>query len=123
MRATITLCFLFCSVAANAQTASHCMAVEFAKAAIEAHGSQWVETTPDQLQFLRGIYAMNPQTPAGMPYGDKAVLAKAPDASRGGVVFFIDGDRACTPMPVPKELVDMLTDVATGVISHEKGGT
>jgi hypothetical protein len=35
------------------------------------------------------------------------------------MVFFIDGDKACTPMAVPDELLSMMDDVATAKISHE----
>ena len=65
-----------------------------------ARNGKWIELTPEQWEFMRGIYAMNPETPAGLPYGDKAVLAQV-DGNSGGLVFFIDGDKACTPMPVP----------------------
>jgi hypothetical protein len=39
-----------------------------------------------------------------LPYGDKAVLARL-DKDAGGLVFFIDGDKACTPMRAPPELM------------------
>jgi hypothetical protein len=64
---------------------------------------------------------MNPLTPPGLPYGDKAVLAKV-EGSAGGLVFFIDGDKACTPMPVPDTLLSMMDDVATAKIPHEGSG-
>ncbi len=41
---------------------------------------------------------MNPITPPGLPYGDKAALATVEGHDGGGVVFFLDGNRACTPM-------------------------
>jgi hypothetical protein len=44
------------------------------------------------------------------------------DGNPGGLVFFIDGDRACTPMPVPKELLVMMDEVATAKINHEGSG-
>ena len=34
-------------------------------------------------------------------------------------MFFIDGDKACTPMAVPDELLAMMDEVATDKISHE----
>jgi hypothetical protein len=37
-------------------------------------------------------------------------------------VFFIDGDKACTPMPVPQTLLGMMDDVATAKINHEGSG-
>jgi hypothetical protein len=99
---------------------TRCVDVSVPKQAIAARNGKWIELTPDQWQFLRGIYAMNPQTPAGLPFGDKAVLAQV-EGNAGGLVFFIDGDKACTPMPVPHELLAMMHDVATATINHESG--
>jgi hypothetical protein len=98
-----------------------CVDISVPKKAIEARNGKWIELTPDQWQFLRGIYAMNPLTPPGLPYGDKAALAKV-DGNSGGLVFFIDGDRACTPMPVPDTLLSMMDDVAAAKINHEGSG-
>ena len=56
---------------------------------------------------------MNPLTPPGLPYGDKI------DGLSGGIVFFVDGNEACTPMPVPDELLAMMDDVATAKVNHE----
>jgi hypothetical protein len=106
---------------AYAVESSACVDVSVPKKAIEAHNGKWIELTPEQWEFLRGIYAMNPTTPPGLPYGDKAVLAKV-DGDSGGLVFFIDGTRACTPMPVPDSLLTMMDDVATAKISHEGSG-
>jgi hypothetical protein len=98
-----------------------CVDASVPKKVIEARKGKWIELTPDQWQFLRGIYAMNPLTPPGLPYGDKAVLAKV-EGDAGGLVFFIDGDKACTPMPVPDTLLSMMDDVATAKINHEGSG-
>ncbi|MGD0722799.1 MAG: hypothetical protein ABR970_17320 [Roseiarcus sp.] len=106
---------------AAAETSSRCVDVSVPKQAIIARNGRWIELTSEQWQFMRGIYAMNPQTPAGLPYGDKAVLAQV-EGNNGGMVFFIDGDKACTPMPVPVELITMMRDVATDTINHESGG-
>ncbi len=104
-----------------AAEAARCVDVSVPKKVIEAQKGKWIELTPDQWQFLRGIYAMNPLTPPGLPYGDKAALATV-EGNTGGMVFFIDGDRACTPMPVPKELLVMMDEVATAKITHEGSG-
>ena len=98
-----------------------CVDISVPKKVIEARKGKWIELTPDQWEFLRGIYAMNPLTPPGLPYGDKAVLAKV-DGDAGGLVFFIDGDKACTPMPVPDTLLSMMDDVATARFNHEGSG-
>jgi hypothetical protein len=94
-----------------------CRTIEEAKALAIANGSTaWIELNRDQWEFLRGIYILNPQTGAGFPSGDKAVLARIGD---GGVIFWIDGPNACTPMKAPKQLVDMIDQVGQGFISHE----
>jgi hypothetical protein len=100
---------------------THCVDVSVPKKAIEARNGKWIQLTADQWEFLRGIYAMNPLTPPGLPYGDKAALAKV-DGNDGGLIFFIDGDKACTPMPVPDKLLAMMDDVATAKINHEGNG-
>jgi hypothetical protein len=99
----------------------YCVDSTIPRQAIEARNGRWVELTSEQWQFLRGIYAMNPETPPGLPYGDKAVLAQV-DTSSGGLVFFIDGDKACTPMRAPPQLLALIQEVATGGINHEGGG-
>jgi hypothetical protein len=103
-----------------ARLPSLCVDISVPKNAITAHNGRWILLTHEQWEFLRGIYAMNPQTPAGLPYGDKAVLAQV-DGNDGGMIFFIDGEKACTPMPVPAEVVAMMRDVATETLNHEGG--
>ena len=98
-----------------------CIDVSVPRAAVAANDGRWSELTPDQWQFLRGIYAMNPQTPPGLPYGNKAALAQT-NGNAGGLVFFIDGDKACTPMAVPPELLAMIQDVASGKVNHQGVG-
>jgi hypothetical protein len=39
---------------------------------------------------------MSPVTLAGLPYGNKAVLTQV-EGNTGGLVLFIDGEKACTP--------------------------
>ena len=104
-----------------ADFSSRCVDIALPKDAITARNGKWIELTPEQWQFLRGIYVVNPETPAGLPYGNKAVLAQV-DGNAGGLVFFIDGDKACTPMAIPHELLAMVRDVATETINHETGG-
>ena len=106
---------------AGDSSAGYCVDASVPRKAIEARNGRWVQLTPDQWQFLRGIYAMNPETPPGLPYGDKAVLAEV-DSGASGLVFFIDGDKACTPMRAPPQLLALMQEVATGSINHEGAG-
>jgi hypothetical protein len=106
---------------ASAAETAQCVDVSVPKHAIESRNGKWIQLTAEQWEFLRGIYAMNPLTPPGLPYGDKAALAKV-DGNDGGLIFFIDGDKACTPMPVPDKLLAMMDDVATAKINHEGNG-
>jgi hypothetical protein len=91
------------------------------KAVVAARHSGWTELSDAQWEFLRGIYVMNPETPPGLPYGDHAALARF-DGSPGGIVFFIDNNKACTPMLAPAELVSAIDEVATHTIRHEGAG-
>ena len=100
---------------------SSCVDVSVPRQAIEARNGRWIELTSEQRQFLRGIYAMSPDTSPGLPYGDKAVLAQV-DSSSGAMVFFIDGDKTCTPMHAPPQLLALVEEVATGDINHEGAG-
>ena len=104
-----------------AEGAARCVDVSVPKHAAEARHGKWIVLTSDQWQFLRGIYAMNPDTPPGLPYGDKAVLAEV-ESNANGLVFFIDGDKACTPMRAPPQLLALMQEVATGSINHEGAG-
>jgi hypothetical protein len=45
-----------------------------APAATASQNGEVIELTSDQWQFLRGIYAMNPEAPPGLPHGDKAKM-------------------------------------------------
>jgi hypothetical protein len=98
-----------------------CADVAGPKAVVAAHHGRWTELSADQWQFMRGIYAMNPLTPDGLPYGDRAALAQF-EGIGGGIVFFIDGDKACTPMTAAPELLSLMKDVAAHTITHPQPG-
>ena len=89
------------------------------RAAVAAHNdSRWIELTPEQWQFARGLFVLNPNTPAGLPYGDKAELVQRA-GDKDGVVLFLDGDKGCTPMQMPAEAIDLMMRVGAGEIAHE----
>lgn len=114
MRIAILAFALVLSIApAFSQT---CVNEADAQAQVKEHSGTWTKMTPNQWQFLRGIYALNPETPPGLPPGDRAALA-----SRDGgdsIVFFIDEGQICEKMRAPKELTDLLDAVKSGKISH-----
>jgi hypothetical protein len=101
--------------------AEGCVDVSAPKGATIAQHGKWTELTPAQWQFLRGVFVVNPNTPPGLPYGDKAVLAQL-DGSSSGLVFFIDGQMACTPMVIPQALVTIVQDVAKTAVNHPGTG-
>jgi hypothetical protein len=87
-------------------------------AIVERDGGRWIALTDTQRAFAAGVYVLNPNTPAGLPFGDKAALARIP-GDGGGVIFFVDGDLACSPMPVPAALIEMLQHIGQGDVVHE----
>jgi hypothetical protein len=95
-----------------------CVDVSAPKAVVAARHGSWTVLNDAQWEFLRGIYVMNPETPPGLPYGDYAVLARF-DGNPGGIVFFIDDNKACTPMVAPAELVSVIDEVATRAVKHD----
>ena len=94
-----------------------CVDVSAPKRVIMARHGKWTDLTPAQWQFLRGVYIMNPNTPPGLPYGDRAVLAQL-EGNPGALVFFIDGQLACTPMAIPESLLSIVQSVATAGVNH-----
>jgi hypothetical protein len=108
-------------IALGDEFVNRCVDLSAVRTAMTAHNAKLIELTPDQWQFLRGIYAMSPETPPGLPYGDKALLAKI-DGDADGLVFFVDGDKACTPMHAPSALLSMMDEVAMGNINHQGAG-
>lgn len=118
MRIIAAIALACLATAAQAQTG--CIDIAGPKAAVESRGGKWILLTPDQFEFLRGVFVVNPMTPQGLPYGDRAAMAQV-DSNTGALVFFLDGDKACEPMPIPHELLEMLHDIAVGEIRHEGG--
>jgi hypothetical protein len=97
--------------------------VDFAalRAAISGDNGKLIELTPEQWQFLRGVYAMNLETPPGLPFGDEAVLAHV-DGEPDGLVFFVDGDKACAPMRAPHGLLSLMDQFAVGHSNRQGAG-
>jgi hypothetical protein len=102
---------------ASDESVGECVDVSTPKREIIAQHGKWTELTSAQWQFLRGVYVLNPNTPPGLPYGDKAVLVQV-DGRSGGLVLFIDGEMACTPMAIPQPLLGIVQGVATAAVNH-----
>jgi hypothetical protein len=105
----------------GAEFVNRCVHLAAVRVAITGHNGKLIELTPDQWQFLRGIYAMNLETPPGLPCGAEAVLAHV-DGEPDGLVFFVDGDEACTPMHAPRGLLSLMSQFAVGDINHQGAG-
>jgi hypothetical protein len=118
MRWILGSCLAALVSAAHAQTVPHsCGEVEAIKTDLGDKG-RWTVLTGDQWQFLRGISVLNPNSPNGLPYGDKAALLQVPD-HEGAMVVFLDGARACDAMLLPPPVVTMLMRVGAGDVEHE----
>jgi hypothetical protein len=108
-------------IAVGAEFANRFVDLATLRAATTGQNSKLIELTSDQWQFLRGIYAMNPEAPPGLPYGDKAVFTLGGGDSNG-LLFFVDGDKACTPMNAPPALLSLMDQVAVGDTNHRVAG-
>ena len=104
--------FLISLLISTANPADVCFdAPDFKKHAEETKSS-WVELDSDQRFFMIGFYLLDPNTPPGVPPGDKAVLLKK-DGVEGGMILFLDGSKACDPMPIKQELIDLMMHLNT----------
>jgi hypothetical protein len=97
-------------IAVGAEIANRSVDVATVQAAINGQDGKPIEITPDQWQFLRGVYAMNLEAPRGLPYGDNAVFAQDGGDS-DGQLFFIDGDKPCAAMHAPPALLSLMERV------------
>lgn len=97
----------------------YCEPVDVLKKTLVDHNSSWEDLSHTQWLFLAGIYSMDPSTPPGLPYGDRAVMSRMKGDVGGALIIFIDDNLACTPLPVPAILLKMMQDVEAGVIHHE----
>jgi hypothetical protein len=100
-------------IAVGAEIANPSVDVTTVRTAVNGQDGKPIEITPSQWQFLRGVYAMNPEAPSGLPYGDNVVLAQDSNDS-GGQLFFIDGDKPCAPMHAPPALLSLMERVTMG---------
>jgi len=108
-------------IAAGAELAGRRVDLATVRAAAESRSNKLIELTPDQWQFLRGVYAMNLEAPPGLPYGDEAVLTIGGGES-DGLLFFVDGDKTCTPVNAPPALLSLVDQFAGGDIDHRRAG-
>jgi hypothetical protein len=95
-----------------------CVELSKIRDAVGKDQGKMIELTIDQLNFLRGVYIMNPNTPPGIPLGDKALLIQVKD-DKGGMIIFVDGERACNMMPVPEALVAIMMEIGGKPNIHE----
>jgi hypothetical protein len=92
------------------------------KAAITDKGGRWIELNHDQRMFVAAYYILSPATPSNAPLGDKTVLAKLP-GDKGGLLIWLDGDKACVALPIPDELLTLMDDVTSGEVHHVGSGS
>ena len=105
-------------IAVGPEFADRCVDLPTVRAATTGEKNKLIELTSDQWQFLRGIYTMNPEAPAGLLDGDKAVL-RLGDGDSTGLLFFVDRDKACTPMNASPALLSLMEQLAVGNTNHQ----
>ena len=101
--------------------ANPCVDLGLVRDVVADRGGKLTPLTQGEWQFLRGVYAMNAENPAGLPYGDGAMLAQF-NGGFDGLVVFVDGDQACTTMHAPPELLLLMHEVASGDVNHYGAG-
>ena len=113
--------FALC-IPARAEGMPHqCRPLDEAFKAVMDAGGKIIEVGGDQRVFLEGVYAMSPETPVGLPLGDRVFLGEK-EGNDMAVVLFVDDAKACDLMQIPKELVILLGDVGAKIVMHEDGG-
>lgn len=94
-----------------------CVAIPTAeKHIIDSGGGPFIALTPEQLSFMRGISVVLPNTPEGIPPGEKAVMSKYPDGS--AAVVFLDDDLACVPIRLKPAGVKALMQEGENYVLH-----
>ena len=73
-----------------AAEAGKCVDVSVPKKAVEAQKGKWIELTPDQWEFLRGISCDPPTRPRPSPM---ATRRRSPGSTVGGMVSFLSERR------------------------------
>ena len=74
-----------------------------------------IELTPDQFQFVRGLYVGLPPVSRTLPPGDKAVMANSGEA----VMFALVADgQACARFLAPHFIKAMVIQVGMGETGH-----
>lgn len=108
----------------SASAAERCTDWVQTQANAKKNDIQIIKLNNEVFRFLQGVWAMNPQTPPGFPFGTAAVAihpTKIKDA--GYLIAFVDGNRVCDGMPAPKALWDMISEIMANIPHHEPKGT
>ena len=74
--------------------------------------------TPGQFHFVEGLYVGSPTTPDGLPPGDSALLATH-DGAKNGIIIWIRGPLACSPIPINEKLIDLIAGIKSGALDGE----
>lgn len=67
----------------------------------------------------RVIFYSAPNTPTVFPPGNKAMIKI--ESEEKAWLIFIDGETACAPIGISKELIAMFDQIAKGTVTHAPG--
>lgn len=94
-----------------------CKALARLKSEFDAH-THWTVLSPGQFHFVEGLYVGSPSTPEGLPPGDGALLARH-DGEKDGVIVWTRGPLACMPLPIPEQLIKIISSIKTGELDDD----
>ena len=107
----VALCILASPALAAAPPKPHCVSLE--KLQHDHSAGVASPLTRAQFHFLQGVSAALPNTPAGLPLADSAILVRE-DGGEAGYVIWTLGSLACGAMQAPAGLIKMLAQIKSG---------
>jgi hypothetical protein len=105
------------AMAANKAVPPICNTLAKTKALLGAHTS-FSPVTPSQFHFLQGLYVALPNTPAGFPPGNGALLVQR-DGEEGGMILWTRGPLVCSPLGLSPTVVKMLEKINSGTLDED----
>ena len=105
------------TLAANGKSSPPCMPLAKLRAEFDSK-TRFTTLTPGQFHFVEGLYVGSPTTPAGLPPGDRALLATH-DGAKNGIIIWTRGPLACAPIQINEKLINLIASIKTGALDDQ----